>query len=251
VRSRRRFRVGRIALILSAFFAVLISVNEFSNQLSIAPCNYFTNTNSQQHGEDDAANNKCSAKDGIIFQGVSLLSQIPAEWLGALASIFIAIFTLTLWIATDRLWRISMIHARHLGRSVSATRISAEAQRIMATGMTRPRIRVRQFDLDPLYEGRTPFKAGEPIYGRFSIVNIGGALARIVVWRCHLLIGQEGGPPNWPLTVNPDPESDQFEADRPILDTGVHTELRFKSRFCATDIDEMNLSSSLSEFGFM
>ena len=124
--------------------------------------------------------------------------------------------------------------------AAQAASTSADAQTQMATGMARPRIRARQFDLDPLYEGRTPFKAGEPIYGRFSIVNIGGSVARIVIWRCHILIGQEGGPPNWPLTVNPDPESDQFEAVHPILDTGVHTELRFKSRFCVTDIDEMN-----------
>ena len=43
-----------------------------------------------------------------------MLSEIRPEWWGAISSGFVAFFTLTLWIATDRLWRTSIRHAEHM-----------------------------------------------------------------------------------------------------------------------------------------
>src|SRR5205814_1887460 len=95
----------------------------------------------------------------------------------------------------------------------------------------RPRIRVRHVTLDRLYDKDSiPFEAGQPIYGRFDIVNVGAVEARVMGWRAFLLIGQEGNPPPWPTLVDPDPESDEFESLRPILSPGVYAELRVKSR---------------------
>jgi hypothetical protein len=105
-----------------------------ANQISIlvAPCNQLSNAKSQQDKEDDTQDYECTAKDGVILQGISLLAKIPAEWLGAISSIFIAIFTLTLWLATDRLWRISRIHAGHMERSVKAAQANAAAAQAAA-----------------------------------------------------------------------------------------------------------------------
>jgi hypothetical protein len=95
----------------------------------------------------------------------------------------------------------------------------------------RPRIRVRHVMLDWLYNSRSsPFEAGKFIYGRFEVVNVGGSVARVATWRCHLRLGREGSPPEWPQSVDPDPESDQFESVRPVLEPGVYAELRFKMR---------------------
>jgi hypothetical protein len=112
-------------VIIGTFFLFLGIANQIS--ILVAPCNQFSNAKSDQDKENNTPDNECAAKDGVILQGVSMLAKIPPEWLGAISSIFIAVFTLTLWIATDRLWRISLIHARHMERSVGTARATAGA----------------------------------------------------------------------------------------------------------------------------
>jgi hypothetical protein len=96
----------------------------------------------------------------------------------------------------------------------------------------RPRIRIRHVVLDRIYDQQSsPFESRQPIYGRFDIVNIGGSVARVVTWQCHLRFGRADSPPEWPQNVDPDPESDRFESVHPILFPGVHAELCYKSRY--------------------
>jgi hypothetical protein len=96
----------------------------------------------------------------------------------------------------------------------------------------RPHIRVRSVTLDRIYdEQSSPFQVGEYIYGRFEIVNVGGAIARVVTWRCYLRYGTESSPPSWPQNVDPDPESVRFESVNPPLSPGAYAELRYKSRY--------------------
>jgi hypothetical protein len=90
----------------------MIAVNQIS--IFVATCNYLANTEREKHEKNNAANYKCSSKDGIIIQGIFLLPEIRPEWWGAISSCLIALFTLTLWIATDRLWRTSTRHADHI-----------------------------------------------------------------------------------------------------------------------------------------
>jgi hypothetical protein len=126
-----------------------------------------------------------------------------------------------------------------------ASRRSADVAHRTLALTQRPCIRVRHVSLDRIYDERTPqFKVDEFVYGRFEIVNVGGSVAHVVTWRCHLMIGKEGSPPEWPTHVDPDPESDQFESDRPaVLNPGVYAELRFKSRHTLRATVEMDLSS--------
>jgi len=111
VRSRRRFHITRIALILGSSIAFLAAINQLS---LLVACNNFPNAERQNDKENNPSNYECSAKDGIIAQGFALLSEIRPEWWGAISSGLIALFTLTLWIATNRLWRTSMRHADHI-----------------------------------------------------------------------------------------------------------------------------------------
>jgi hypothetical protein len=87
VRSRRRFSAKRIAVIVSSFVFFLIAVNQIS--ISVAPCNYLANTERENHEKNNAANYKCSTKDGIIIQGIFLLPEIRPEWWGAISSCLI------------------------------------------------------------------------------------------------------------------------------------------------------------------
>jgi hypothetical protein len=116
-----RFSSLRVGIILILFPLLLGLINQLS--LFIAPCNYSADTIREDYKKNNPSNYECSAKDGIIFEGIALFAKIPPEGWTAIFSGLIALFTLTLWISTDRLWRTSREHARHLERSVKvATR---------------------------------------------------------------------------------------------------------------------------------
>jgi hypothetical protein len=116
------FRVGAILVL---FFATLSAINQLS--LFVAPCNNVSNLERQYDEEYNAANYKCSSKNGVVVEGIFLVSEIRPEWWGAISSFFIALFTLTLWIATDRMWRTSERHARHVEQSLIIAKASADA----------------------------------------------------------------------------------------------------------------------------
>jgi hypothetical protein len=118
VRFRRRFRARRIALIIGAFVLFLVAVNQIS--LFVATCNDFRYAERQNKKENNSADYECSSKDGVIVQGIFLLPEVRPEW-------WIALFTLTLWISTDRLWRTSERHARHVEQSLIIAKASADA----------------------------------------------------------------------------------------------------------------------------
>ena len=168
----------------------------------------------------------------------------------AVGTILLALFTAALFAATFWLVIFAWLQARDMRRLARATQRSAKAarqsanisQRVLAITQ-RPRIRIRHVRLDRIYSGENPhFEKGQPIYGRFDITNIGGSVANIVTWRCHLLFGRMENPPEWPTAVDPDPESDEFESVRPILDAGVSAELRFKSRYPLLETNHAQLT---------
>jgi hypothetical protein len=107
-------------------------------------------------------------------------------------------------------------------KAAQATRTSAEAQKQMASEMVRPRIRVRQVNLE---DPPDPLMQAQPVRGNFTLANIGGVDARVVVWRCQICFGINIRP-IWHLDA---PMSDA-ERDVPIiLAPGVHAELPFVS----------------------
>jgi hypothetical protein len=171
-----------------------------TNKISIliAPCNQFSNAKSHQDKEDNTPDYECAAKDGVILQGVSVLAKIPPEWLGAISSIFIAIFTLTLWIATDRLWRISLIHARHTNRSVNAAQTSADAAKETADFTRKSVISSQRAWLTAeisLVKGQEQIvfsQDGAVLPIRIDIKNIGNSPAIKVSWPAWLIFAGSG-----------------------------------------------------------
>jgi hypothetical protein len=91
-------RVGIILILLPLSLGVINQISLF-----IAPCNYLADTERQNYKENSSPDYECSYKDGIIVQGIFLFPQIRPEW-------WIALFTLTLWISTYKLWRASIEH---------------------------------------------------------------------------------------------------------------------------------------------
>jgi hypothetical protein len=59
-------------------------------------------------------------------------SWFDHDTITTIAIVATAIFTGTLWRATDRLWRISQIHAGHTERSIALVEDSAEAATVAA-----------------------------------------------------------------------------------------------------------------------
>jgi hypothetical protein len=74
---------------------LLIAINQAS--LLIAPCKDLTDSQRQNNEENKSSYYKCSAKDGIIAQGILRLSEVPPEWWTTVFSGLLALFTWTLW----------------------------------------------------------------------------------------------------------------------------------------------------------
>ena len=220
----RRIAIAAMAMTIAAF--VLLAV-DFASSF-VARClagDHYPNNYAECAGDY-----KRSVHNGLIIAGFDLVRRTTAEVLTALATCVVGAFTFTLWRATDTQARL--------------TRDVLNLSRDEFNATHRPRIRVRQVTLDrPYEEGSAPFKAGKPIYGHFEIVNVGDIEANVLIWRAFLLPGREGSPPAWPTHVDPDPESDRFEMDRPILSPGVYGQLWMKSRYSLTESGEMNLRS--------
>jgi hypothetical protein len=87
----RRFLIGLLLTILS-----LLVIDRTS--LLVAPC---TEYSAQKH--DGTNKYECATREGIIVAGIEWLADLPPETWTALATIFIAIFTGTLWFATNEL----------------------------------------------------------------------------------------------------------------------------------------------------
>jgi hypothetical protein len=140
-----------------------------------------------------------------------------------LAIVATAIFTGTLWRATDRLWRISQIHAGHTEQSISVAEKSANAATVAmnaakATAQAaadqaeiarktfvlvhRPRIRVIHISLGEANR-RPPipvFQRGNPIHGRIGIRNVGETDATIVSLTYRIFVTNKGKPDRFPIS---------------------------------------------------
>jgi hypothetical protein len=104
-----------------------------------------------------------------------------------------------------------------------ASRRSAETAHRALVLTQRPRVRVRQVYLDDPPDAL--MQEARPIRGKFTMVNIGGVDAKVIVWRCEVCFGSNIRP-IWRLDV----AVSDAERDVPIvLAPGVHTELPFVS----------------------
>jgi hypothetical protein len=149
-------------------------------------------------------------------------SWFDHDTITTLAIVATAIFTGTLWRATDRLWRISQIHAGHTEQSISVAERSATAATVAmnaaeATAQAaadqaeiarksfilahRPRIRVIHITLGEV--NRRPaipvFQRGNPIHGRIGIRNVGETDATIRSLTYRIFVTNKGKPDRFPI----------------------------------------------------
>jgi hypothetical protein len=177
MRSRRRIRPWRITLIFFLTFLSLIVINQIS--LVIAPC-HSTYEESKRDEKSEQPGYYCSPKDGIVAQGISRFSEIPPEWWTTVFSGLLALFTWTLWKATDALWRVSIIHARHLARSVGATERAANAakENADAAKITADAVIAQMRAYVKVYSAKVHgFDGDGPIRIQVRIGNNGGTVA--------------------------------------------------------------------------
>jgi hypothetical protein len=107
----------------------------------------------------------------------------------AVATVFIAIFTFTLWLATYRLW---ISGDRQIGISEQLAAI-AKAQHIAAN---RPRLLVRHIEISSAFSEQFTimFSHGAKIRGRLMVVNAGGSKAHIVTSEHRIFAAKDGLP---------------------------------------------------------
>jgi hypothetical protein len=96
----------RIAITATVLLAVLFVIDRGS--LFLPPCTYMLYGGSQNY-QNAAEKNYCAERDGIVIAGgmtaFEIFKEVKPEAWTALATIAIAVFTLTLKLATDKLWR--------------------------------------------------------------------------------------------------------------------------------------------------
>jgi hypothetical protein len=185
----------------------------------------------------------------LISNCVNAFANENEHLISAGAAVALAIFTFYLWNATRGLRQYAGIQMQDMGQLLAAARDNAAAAASQADAMERlrlateaqaeiarrttlrPRIRVRNLNLD------RPFEEGHPVEGQFWIVNIGGSVARVQTWRCHVMVGRMGSPPPWPI----EPTTESNFDPHPILGTGVNTEIRFRAHHKLTRQEAQDL----------
>ena len=107
----RRFdrRCGRLVAVVITVIVALVLVDRAS--LLVAPCGVGGGGYSDQKNPND---DNCAVREGIIIAGIEWLSDRSPETWTAIASLAIAIFTLTLWRSTDKLWNSAEKQFQHL-----------------------------------------------------------------------------------------------------------------------------------------
>jgi hypothetical protein len=93
----KRFLIAFPLMILS-----LAAIDRAS--LLIAPCREYR---SAQNNYDGTNKDNCAVRESLIVAGVERLYETPPEVWTALATIAIAAFTLTLWLSSEKMWKIS------------------------------------------------------------------------------------------------------------------------------------------------
>jgi hypothetical protein len=94
-----KVRLIAVAIMIAALFVINLAslfVIPYSHQ--VIECG------SRQQAVDHRSHNLCTFSDGIISQGFIWFYERHAEFWTALATLFIALFTFTLWQSTDKLW---------------------------------------------------------------------------------------------------------------------------------------------------
>ncbi len=164
----------RVAIALAITLAALALIDRAS--LLIAPCSVGdSETGYQKSAEDDY----CAVRDGIVIAGIKRLSDTSPEAWTALATIAVAAFTLTLWLASEKMWYL--------------TQKSVGISERTLTELERPWIFI---DLSPTLHGN-PDDEFEAPYALFDIVNHGRGPA--IIQEFHGEVSSAELHPNAPL----------------------------------------------------
>jgi hypothetical protein len=94
--------------IIAAFITALALILIDRASLPFAPC---SERNSGQNNQKSADDDNCPVREGLIVAGMERLSEIPPDVWTALATVAIAAFTLTLWLSSEKMWKITKISA--------------------------------------------------------------------------------------------------------------------------------------------
>jgi hypothetical protein len=154
-------RKGDCRMLIRWLIAILLTLLALAvidrASLVVAPCSEYRGA---QYDHNEAEQKECTAGEGIVIAGVEWLADLKPEVWTALATLAIAAFTLTLWLSTDGMLRI--------------TKESIQLAREEFVATHRPRIFVWQVD----FSDGSPTES-EPITVAFRYVNGGDSTAYI------------------------------------------------------------------------
>lgn len=120
-----------LALTLAALFLIDRA------SLLIAPCSEYSG---QQRDQKSSNNDNCAVREGVIVAGIERSSETKPEIWTVLATIAIAVFTLTLWLSSEKMWRVTRISTIAARRAANAAIRQAKAAEDALTQLERPYI---------------------------------------------------------------------------------------------------------------
>jgi hypothetical protein len=102
----------RIMIALAITIAALAFIDRVS--LLVAPCGPGGGAYSDQKSPND---DNCATREGIVIAGIEWLREQTPEFWTVLATIAVAVFTWTLWLSTDKMWRVTDATLKHSERT--------------------------------------------------------------------------------------------------------------------------------------
>jgi hypothetical protein len=180
--------------------------------LPFAPCSEHRTVQSDQETPN---NDNCAVHEGLIIAGMERLAEIKPEVWTALATIAIAVFTLTLWLSSEKMWRVTRISAIATRRSALAARKAVDAAREEFHSTHRPRIRIKA-----VFLMNERIHYSQPVQIRVVCVNSGVGDARINSYGIDCFVLKKD------TSVPPDKRIDPIDFTQPsILSSGISTAL--------------------------
>jgi hypothetical protein len=178
-----------IAILLTV--SALVVIDRAS--LVIAPCSEYSGARNNHNGSD---NKECTARKGLIIAGIEWLADVKPESWTALATVAIAAFTLTLWLSSEKMWRVTRISTAAARRSLGIARRQIELARQEFLSTHRPKIRIKSVSLM-----NQEVHYDEPIIIRVNCVNHGATDATLVTYGISVIVVRRGValPPDWQI----------------------------------------------------
>jgi hypothetical protein len=170
--------LGRWLIAILLTVLALVVIDRVS--LVIAPCSEYSDA---RNNHDGSYNKECSAREGLIIAGIKWLADIKSESWTALATVAIAAFTLTLWLSSEKMWRVTRISTAAARRSVNIARRQIELARQEFLSTHRPKIRIKSVSLMNQIVGYD-----EPIIIRVNCVNNGATDAVLVTYGISVMV---------------------------------------------------------------